>query len=92
MIYNILGVREDMLRMIHVTYETNVGDFDGFIADTGWKRQQLTTRANYEGGVMLVNTDDPTDTMFIPFYQYMVRLGDDLLVYDKHEINELFVL
>ena len=92
MIYNILGVREDMLRMISVTYDTNVKDFDRFIAGTGWVRDDLQQGPADGRGVVLVNTDDRTDTLFVPFYQYLVRLGDDLLVYDKHEINEMFVV
>ena len=89
MIYDRLTLQPGMLRMIDVTHATNVGDFDGFIAETGWKREQLSTRSNYEG-VMLVNTDDHTDTLFVPFYQYLVRLGDDLLVYSRPEVIDLF--
>lgn len=65
---------------IKVTGTTAVEEFDLFIEGTGWERKQLTTRSKYSDGVMLVNTDDHTDTMFIPFDQYLVRHGDDLLV------------
>ena len=90
MIYKNLTIQPGMLSMIDVTYETHVKKFDMFIEDTGWVRDGLRGCQDGARGVVLVNTDDPKDTLFVPFYQYLVRLGDDLLVYSRPEVIELF--
>ena len=89
---DILSIKPGKISVLEVIVTTSVKKFDAFIDGTGWLRDDLQQGPDGARGVLLVNTDDFADSLFVPFYSYLVRLGDDLLVYDKHEINELFVV